>query len=88
MSDLENLDVMSENYSRNEVESHQGDREIELKLESNGLRHNANSISRDIWSISNTNGGEKSVTTAETARAINCKITSQVTRPLDEIEID
>ena len=37
MSDLEKVDIMLGNYSRNELDSKLGDRETELDLESNGL---------------------------------------------------
>ena len=37
MSDLENVDIMLGNYSRNELDSQLGERETELDLESDGL---------------------------------------------------
>ena len=37
MSDLENVDIMLGNYSRNKLDSQLGERETELDLESNGL---------------------------------------------------
>ena len=87
MSDLENVDIMLGNYSRNELDSQLGERETELNLESNGLQ-TANPISEDFRSLINTNSRENSEITIETARLINNEITSQVTRKLDEIISD
>ena len=87
MSDLENVDIMLGNYSRNELDSQLGERETELDLESNGPQ-TANPISEDFRSLINTNSRENSEITIETARLINNEITSQVTRKLDEIRSD
>ena len=87
MSDLENLDIMLGNYSRNELDSQLGEIEIELDLESNDLQA-ANPISEDFRSLLNTNGRENSEITIETARLINNEITCQVTRKLDETGSD
>ena len=84
MSDLENVDIMLGNYSRNELNSQLGERKTELDLESNGLQ-TANLISENFRSLINTNSRENSEITIETARPINNEITSQVTRKLDEI---
>ena len=87
MSDLENVDIMLGNYSRNELDSQLGEKETELDLESNGLQA-ANPIREDFRSLINTNSRENSELTIETARLINNEITSQVTRKLDEIRSD
>ena len=87
MSDLENLDIMLGNYSRNELDSQLGEREIELDLESNDLQA-ATPISEDFRSLINTNSRKNSEFTIETARLINNEITSQVTRKLDETGSD
>ena len=87
MSDLENVDIMLGNYSRNELDSQLGERETELDLESNGLQ-TANPISEDFRSLINTNSRENSEITIETARLINNENTSQMTRKLDEIRSD
>ena len=87
MSDLENVDIMLGNYSRNELDSQLGERETELDLESDGLQA-ANPISEDFRSLVDTNSRENSEITIETARLINNDITSQVTRKLDEIRSD
>ena len=87
MSDLENVDIMLGNYSRNELDSQLGERETELDLESNGPQ-TANPISEDFRSLINTNSRKNSEITIETARLINNEITSQVTRKLDEIRSD
>ena len=54
MSDLEIVDIMLGNYSRNELDSQFGERDTELDLECNGLQA-ANSISEDFRSLINTN---------------------------------
>ena len=87
MSDLEKIDKMLGNYSRNELDSQLGEKETEIDLGSDGLQA-ANPISEDIRSLINTNSREKSEITIETARLINNEITSQVTRKLDEIRSD
>ena len=87
MSDLENVDIMLRNYSRNELDSQLGERETELELESNGLQ-TPNPTSEDFRSLINTNSRENSEITIETARLIKNEITSQVTRKLDEIRSD
>ena len=87
MSDLENVDIMLGNYSRNELDSQLGERETELDLEFNGPQ-TANPISEDFRSLINTNSRENSEITIETARLLNSEITSQVTRKLDEIRSD
>ena len=86
-SDLENVDIMLGNYSRNEFDSQLGERETELDLESNGLQ-TANPISEDFRSMININSRENSEITNETARMIYNEITSQVARKLDEIRSD
>ena len=87
MSDLENVDMMLGNYSRNELYSQLGERETELDLGSDGPQA-ANPISEDFRSLINKNSRENSEITIETARLINNEITSQVTRKLDEIRSD
>ena len=87
MSDLEKVDIMLGNYSRNELDSQLGERETEFDRESNGLQA-ANTISEDFRSLINSNSRENSEITIETARLINNEITSQVTRKLDEIRSD
>ena len=86
-SDLENLDIMLGNYSRNELDSQLGERETALDLESNGLQ-TANPISEDFRSLIITNSRENSEITIEIARMINNEITSQVARKLDELRSD
>ena len=87
MSDLENVDMMLGNYSRNELDSQLGERETELDLGSDGLQA-ANPFSEDFRSLINTNSRENSEITIETARVINNEIASQVTRKLGEIRCD
>ena len=87
MSDLEDVDIMLRNYSRNELDSQLGERETELDLKSDGLQ-TANPVSEDFGSLINTNSRENSEVTIETARLINNEITSKVTKKLDEIRSD
>ena len=74
MSDLENMDVMLGNYSRNDLDSK---REAEGDSESNGLQ-TVNAASDDYRSLINTNKRTKSGITIETARMINNAVTTQV----------
>ena len=84
MSDLENMDIMLGNHSRNDLDSQ---KETDGDLESNGLQ-TVNPTSEDFRSLINTNSRKNSEITMETARMINNEITTEVTRKLDEIRED
>ena len=85
MSDLENMDIMLGNYSRNDVDCQSEERAIEGDFESNGLQGVNTPNSEDFRSLINTNSRENTEITRETARMINNEITSYVTRKLDDI---
>ena len=87
MPDLENMDEMLGNYSRNDLDCQSGEREIEGGLESNGLQ-TANPTSEDFRFLINSNSRENSKITIETARMIHNEITTQVTRKLDDCRED
>ena len=72
MSDLENMDVMLGNYSRNDLDSQ---KQTEGDSESNELQ-TVNPTSEDFRSLNNTNSRENSEITRETARNIANEITT------------
>ena len=72
MSDLENMDVMLGNYSRNDLDSQ---KQTEGDSESNELQ-TVNPTSEDFRSLNNTNSRENSEITRETARNITNEITT------------
>ena len=79
MSDLDNMEIMLRNYSRNDLDCQSGEREAEGDLESNGLQ-TANATSEDFRCLVNTISRENSeITRLQTARMINNEITTQVT---------
>ena len=86
MSDIENLDVMFENYRENEIRD-QGDfDDIDLDLESGRQQQSTSCTDINYRSLLNTNLSENSESTAETNRMINSKISSQMSRKLEEMK--
>ena len=73
MTDLENVDIMLGNYTRNDLDSQLEERETEKNLESNGMQ-TANPIIEDFRSLIYTNSREISEITIEAARLIKNEI--------------
>ena len=86
MSDVENVDMMIGNYSRDEDRNEQSECELKLDLESDRPQQSSNLIGEEFRSLLNNNSRENSEMTAETNRMINEEISNQMTRKLNEIE--
>ena len=85
VSDLENVDMIMGNYSRNEVSDEQEESDVDLNLGSNKLDRNTNLLSEDFRSLPNKNSRKNIEMTIETTGMIIDEITNQVNRKLDEI---
>ena len=82
------MNMMISKFLGNEYESYLGEREIEVDLSSSEL-HDGRNMHEDVFrSMLNSNCREKSERTAETARLLNVQLTSQISKNLDESEID
>ena len=58
MSDLENMDVMKGSYSKDELENHQDEGDIEMDLEFINLQRNVIPVSEDFGSLLKMNSRE------------------------------
>ena len=85
-SDIENLDVMLGNYSRNELVEERNNSLIDLDLESG--RQQQSRTENNFRSLLKTNLSENSEFTAETNRLINSEISSQMSRKLEGLKSD
>ena len=88
MSDNENLDVMLGAYSRIDLVEEENNTETEVDLESDRLQRSEGQTENNFWSLLNTNPSENSEITVETKRLINSKISSQMSRKLEELKTD
>ena len=88
MSDIESLDVMLGSHSRNALEELREASEIEIDLESRGHQQSANFAGDNFRSLLNTNESGISEITAETSRAINSEISSQMSEKFEEVKSD
>ena len=85
MSDVENVDVMFGNYSRNDEKNYQSEIELNLDSESSRPQRNSNVTGEDFRSLLK-NSRENSEITIETTRMINEEISNQMSRRLNEIK--
>ena len=85
MFDVENVDVMLGNYSRNDQENDHKENEINLDSESSRLQRTSNVTGEDFRSLL-TNSRENSEITLETTRKINEEFSNQMSRRLNEIK--
>ena len=83
--DVENVDIMIGNYSRDEDRNEQSESELNLDLGSNRPQQSSNLIGEDFRSVLNANSREKSEITVEINRMISEEITNQMSRKLNEI---
>ena len=84
ISDVKNVDIMLENYSRNEEGNHQSENEQTLNSEYSRPQRNSN-VTDDFWSQL-TNSKENSEITIETTRLIIEEFSNQMSRRPNEIE--
>ena len=85
MSDVENVDVIMGNYSRNDEENDHSENEINLDSESSRPQRTSNVTGDDFRSLL-TNSRENSEITTERTRMINEEISNQMYRRLNEIK--
>ena len=85
MPDVENVDVMLGNYSRNDQENDHCENEMNLDSESSRPQLASNVTGEDFRSLL-TNRRENSEITIETTRLINAEISNQTTTKLIEIK--
>ena len=88
MSDVENLDVMLGNYTRNELDEQENYSELELDLRTGRRQGNTDLIRENIRSSLNANMSVNSEITAETSRAINSEIFTEMSRGFEENKSD
>ena len=86
LSDVENVDIMLESYSRDEEENNASENEVNLDSGSNRPQQSSKVIGEDFRSLLNTNSREKSEITIETTRLVNEEISNQTSRKLNEIK--
>ena len=87
MSDVENLDVMLGNYSRNELAEQENNSEIDLDLESGRQQQSTSRTDNNFRSLLNTNLSENSEITTETNGMIIAEISSQMSRKLEKMKL-
>ena len=85
MSDVENVDVIMGNYSKNDEENDHSENEINLDSESSRPQRTSNVTGDDFRSLL-TNSRENSEITTERTRMINEEISNQMSRRLNEIK--
>ena len=86
MSDVENVDIMLGNYTRDDEENNISENQINLDSGSNRPQQSSNVIGEDFRSLLNTNSRENSEAIIETTRLINEEISNQMSRRLSEIK--
>ena len=82
MSDIENLDVIIGDSSRNEYESNTEDRNTEVDLGSDRPRQDLIQNSDSRRSLLNTNIWENKENTIETSKLITSEVKNQASRKL------
>ena len=82
------MNMMILKFPGNEYESYLGEREIEVDLSSSEVHDGRNMNDEVFRSMLYSNCRENSERTAETARLLNVQLTSQISKNLDESEID
>ena len=85
MPDVENVDVMLGNYSRNDQENDYSENEMNLDSESSRPQRASNVTVENFRSLL-TNSRENSEITVETTRLINEEVSNQMTTKLNEIK--
>ena len=88
MSDIENLDVMLGNFHGNNQVRDENESDADFDLESRRQQGETNLVEVNFRSLLTTNVSENSEITAETSRAINSKISSQMSKKLEELKSD
>ena len=88
MSDIEILDVVLSNYQASDQVRDGIVSDADFNLESRRPQEETNSINRNFRSLLNTNLSENCEIIAETSRAISSKISSQMSRKLEEMKSD
>ena len=87
MSDIKNLVVMLGNYQESDQVKDENVSDEDLG-DSKRLQKETKSIRRNFRSLLNTDLSENSEITAETSRAINSEISSQMSKKLEEMKSD
>ena len=88
MLDIENLDVMLGSFQRDNSEVQDRASENEMDLGSNRREESLNHNENDYRSFLSTNISGNSGMTVETSRGISSGISSQMSRKLEEIQIN
>ena len=88
MSDIENLDVMLGNYQESDQVTDEDISDADVDLDSRRPQRETISIRGNFRLLLNTNLSDNSKITAETSRAINSEISSQMFRNLEEMKSD
>ena len=86
MSDVENVDIMLGNYSREDEENVTSENEVNLDSGSSRPQQNSYVMGDDFRSLLNTNSRENNEITIETTRMISKEISNQMSRKLNEIK--
>ena len=86
LSDVENVDIMLESYSRDDEENNASENEVNLDSGSRRPQQSSIVIGEDFSSLFNTNSRENSEITIEATRMINEEISNQMSRKLNEIK--
>ena len=82
MSDIEYLDVMLGNFRENDQVTEENVSDADFNLVSRKQQHEANLVGENFRSLLNTNVSEINEINAETSRAIDSEISSQMSRKL------
>ena len=88
MSDIEIMDNMEGNFPGNDFERQEITGKIEADLETDRLHRENRMTGENFRSLSNTNISVNNGFIAETSRAVNSEIASQLFRKLEEVRID
>ena len=88
MSEMENLDVMQGNYSRNETDSQISGNVEEIDQKSSERQTNTNPIGEGFRTLLNRNSIGNIEITSEAARIIKSEVTSQVSSRVIELKFD
>ena len=86
--DIESLDVRLGNYQGSDQIRDENVSDADFDLECRRLQKEANSFRGKFRSLLNTNLSENSEITAETCKAINSEISSQMSTRLEEMKSD
>ena len=88
MSDIESLDVMLGNFQQNDQVSDETASEADFDLESRRRQGGFDIVGGHFRTLFNTNTSEMIEITADTSRAFNSEISSQMSRKLEEKKSD